>query len=253
MNSNKPNISIFFPVYKDESTVEIVTNKAIEMGKELADKFEIIIVNDCSPDKSGEVADKLAKQYDFIKVIHHPKNLGYGAAVKSGLSNAQYEWICATDGDDEYDLYDLRKLIKHKDHYDLIITFRYKKIYSSKRIFISAFYNKLLRFLFRTNYRDISTGLRLIKKSLFDDLKIISDSPFIGAEITIRSMLKGYRVGEVGIQTFPRTVGGGSSTSMKNILYTIKDMRKVYSQIFSFDYDLPENRDRINSRINDVK
>ncbi|MFN9110924.1 MAG: glycosyltransferase family 2 protein [Bacteroidota bacterium] len=244
MSTNKPNISIFFPVYKDENTIETVTQKAIEMGFELANEFEIIIVNDCSPDRSGEIADKLAQKHPFIKVIHHPKNLGYGAAVKSGLSNAKYEWICATDGDDEYDLYDLRKLIKHKDYYDLIITFRYKKIYSNKRIFISAIYNKLLRFLFRTNYRDISTGLRLIKKSLFDELVIISDSPFIGAEITIRSMLKGYRVGEVGIQTFPRTVGAGSSTSMKNIMYTIKDMRKVYNEIFSFHYDLPDNRER---------
>jgi glycosyltransferase involved in cell wall biosynthesis len=253
MNSNKPNLSFFFPVYKDENTVEIVTNKAIEMGKELAEKFEIIIVNDCSPDKSGEMADELAKQYDFITVIHHPQNLGYGAALKSGLSKAKYEWICATDGDDEYDLFDLRKLIKHKDYYDLIITFRYKKIYSSKRILISAFYNKMLRFIFRTNYRDISTGLRLIKKSLFEDLEIISNSPFIGAEITIRSMLKGYRVGEVGIQTFSRTVGGGSSTSIKNILYTIKDMQKVYKQIFSLHYDMPENRERLNNKTKDVK
>lgn len=244
MNNSKPNISIFFPVYKDESTVETVTRKAIEMGNTLANKFEVIIVNDCSPDKSGEIADRLAKEYPFIKVIHHPRNLGYGAAVKSGLSAAQYEWICGTDGDDEYDLYDLSKLIKHKDYYDLIITFRYKKIYSNKRIFISGIYNMLLRFLFKTTYRDISTGLRLIRKSLYEDLEIISDSPFIGAEITIKSMLKGYRVGEAGIQTFPRTVGGGSSTSIKNILYTIKDLRRVYKEIFSYAYDLPSNRER---------
>jgi len=246
MSSNKPNISIFFPVYKDESTINIVTQKAISICTELANEFEIIIVDDCSPDRSGEIADQLAITYPFIKVVHHKTNLGYGAAVKTGLTTAKYEWICLTDGDDEYDLFDLRKLIKFKDAYDLIITFRYKKIYSNKRIFISAIYNKLLRILFRTNYRDISTGLRLVKKELIEDLKLITNSPFIGAEITIKSMLKGYRVGEVGIQTFPRTVGSGSSTSFKNIYLTIKDMLRVHSEIFSNEYELPENRERKN-------
>ncbi|MCB9252304.1 MAG: glycosyltransferase family 2 protein [Flavobacteriales bacterium] len=242
--STKPDISIFFPVYKDESTIRTVTGKAISICTELANKFEIVIVNDCSPDRSGEIADELAAQHDFIKVIHHPENMGYGAAVKTGLNNARYEWICLTDGDDEYDLNDLRKLIKFKDAYDLIITFRYKKIYSNKRIFISAIYNKLLRWLFRTNYRDISTGLRLVKKELIEDLQLITNSPFIGAEITIKSMLKGYRVGEVGIQTFPRTVGSGSSTSFRNIYLTIKDMLRVRKEIFSDHYDLPDNRQR---------
>jgi len=221
-----------------------MVEKAIEVCKELANKFEIVIVNDCSPDDSGKIADNLAKTYPFIKVIHHLQNLGYGAAVKTGLKNAQYEWICLTDGDDEYDLFDLKNMIKHKDAYDLIITFRYKKIYSNKRIFISYIYNKILRFLFRTNYRDISTGLRLARKSLIEDLMLNADSPFIGAEITIKSMLKGYRVGEVGIQTFPRTVGKGASTSWENIIGTMKDMIKMYNEVFSDKYELPSNRDR---------
>lgn len=241
---DKPNISVFFPVYRDEKTVSTMVEKAIVVCKELANKFEIVIVNDCSPDDSGKIADDLAKIYPFIKVIHHPQNLGYGAAVKTGLKNAQYEWICLTDGDDEYDLYDLKNMIKHKDVYDLIITFRYKKIYSNKRIFISYVYNKILRFLFRTSYRDISTGLRLAKKALIEDLSLKADSPFIGAEITIKSMLKGYRVGEVGIQTFPRTVGSGASTSWKNILGTMKDMMKMYHEVFSDEYELPSNRER---------
>lgn len=247
MNKEKPNISIFFPVYNDEKTVKIMVEKSIDVCKKIANEFEIVIVNDCSPDNSGKIAEDLSQVYPFIKVIHHNKNLGYGAAVKNGIANAKYEWICQTDGDDEYDIYDLIKLLKHKDYYDLIITFRYKKIYSNKRIFISYIYNKILRYLFRTSYRDISTGLRLIKKSLIQELSLIADSPFIGAEITIKSMLKGYRVGEVGIQTFPRTVGKGSSTNWKNILSTIKDMIKIYQEIFSDDYDLPHNRQRIKS------
>lgn len=240
----KPNISLFFPVYNDEKTIERMVLKSIDVLEDISENYEIIIINDGSPDKSGVIADEMASKYTFIKVIHHKQNKGYGAAIKSGFENAIYEWVCFTDGDDEYDVYDLKKMIALKDYYDLIITFRYVKLYSNFRIFVSGIYNKLFRWVFRTNYRDISTGLRLMRKSVFEELTIISDSPFIGAEVTLRTMLKGYRVGEMGIQTFPREFGSGASVSIKNIIRTLQDMKKVYQHIFSANYDLPEKRNR---------
>jgi glycosyltransferase involved in cell wall biosynthesis len=240
--SDKPNISLFFPVYKDERTVRRVAEKAITVLQDVAKEYEIVIVDDGSPDRSGEIADQLAAEHPFISVVHHPSNLGYGAAIKSGFSRVRYEWVCFTDGDDEYDVYDLYKLIALKDFYDLIITFRYVKVYAGDRQIVSWVYNHVLRALFRTSYRDISTGLRLIRKSLIDQLTCQSNSPFIGAEITIKSMLKGYRIGEVGIQTFPREFGKGASTSVPNIIATIRDMASVYRTVFSSNYDLPPNR-----------
>ena len=88
----------------------------------------------------------------------------------------------------------------------------------------------------------MSCGLKLIRKDVVSELDLISTSPFIGAEIAIRTMLKGFRVGEVGIQTFPRAFGKGSSTSLRNILATLRDMRRVYASVFSPDYDRPLNR-----------
>lgn len=241
----KPFISIFFPVYKDERTVRRVTQKSLAVLSSLCDRYEVLIVNDGSPDRAGEIADELARENPGkVRVIHHPRNLGYGAAVRTGLANAEGDWICFTDGDDEYDVYDLLKLRPLFEFYDLIITFRYVKLYSGKRQFISWVYNWVLRLLFRTNYRDVSTGFRAIRKDLARRLDLDSNSPFIGAEIAIKTMLKGYRVGEVGIQTFPREFGQGSSTSLKNILATIRDMRSSYRAIFSSGYDLPENRSR---------
>jgi len=238
----RPRVSLFFPVYRDEATVERVTGKAIAVLGELADEYEVIIVDDGSPDRAGELADAIAATNPRVRVVHHPKNLGYGEALRSGLRAARYEWIGFTDGDDEYEIGDLAKLLRLQDHYDLIITFRYAKRYGSWRIFVSFVYNHLLRFLFQTRYRDVSCGLRLIRKSVVDDLELTSTSPFIGAEVAIKTMLKGYRVGEVGIQTFPRDFGRGSSTSFPNILATIRDMRRVYRTVFSPEYDRPMNR-----------
>ena len=233
-------MSVFFPVYNDEATVARVTEKALRVCREITDTYEVIIVDDGSPDASGRIADALAEEHDAVKVIHHPHNRGYGAAVRSGLQASRYEWICFTDGDDEYDLRDLKKLWHLRHHYDLIITFRYVRRYSGFRILLSRVYNVVLRHMFFTRYRDVSTGLRLVRRSLIDELTLEATSPFIGAEIAIKSMLKGYRVGEMGIQTFPREFGRGNSTTPRNIYRTIVDMVRCYRRVFSTQYELPE-------------
>jgi glycosyltransferase involved in cell wall biosynthesis len=242
MSTQKPRVSLFFPVYRDEETVARVTEKAVHVLTDVASEYEVIIVDDGSPDAAGRIADELVSKNPHVRVVHHPRNLGYGQALRTGFQAARYEWICFTDGDDEYEVEDLRKLLRLQDHYDLIITFRYAKTYSSWRTFVSYVYNKVLRGLFDTRYRDVSCGLKLIRKSVVEELELVSTSPFIGAEVTIKTMLKGFRVGEVGIQTFPREFGKGSSTSPKNILATIRDMRRVHATVFSPRYDRPVNR-----------
>jgi len=235
-------ISLFFPVYRDEATVARVTRKALGVLRDLASEYEVIIVDDGSPDKAGAIADDLARSHPEVRVIHHERNLGYGQALRTGFTAARFEWICFTDGDDEYEVGDLTRLFRLRYYYDLVITFRYAKRYSTWRVFVSYVYNRVLRWLFQTRYRDVSCGLKLIRRDVIQELDLISTSPFIGAEIAIKTMLKGYRVGEVGIQTFPRQFGGGSSTSLANILATMKDLRRVYSTVFSPGYDRPMNR-----------
>jgi len=239
----KPRISLFFPVYRDEATVARVTAKSLAVLKDLASEYEVIIVDDGSPDRAGAIADQLASVHPEVRAIHHEHNLGYGRALRTGFSAARYEWICFTDGDDEYEVADLRRMFRLREHYDLIIGFRYAKRYSNWRVFVSYVYNKLLRWLFLTRYRDVSCGLKLIRRDVIKELDLIATSPFIGAEIAIKTMLKGFRVGEVGIQTFPRQFGTGSSTSLRNIAATMIDMRRVYRTVFSPEYDRPMNRD----------
>jgi glycosyltransferase involved in cell wall biosynthesis len=237
-------VSLFFPVYRDENTVRVVADKALRLLASLGVEHEVVIVDDGSPDRSGAIADELAREHAAIRVVHHPRNLGYGSAVRSGIAASRYDLVCMTDGDDQYEIEDFRKLLKLSDHYDLIITFRYRRIYSSTRVFVSWVYNRLLRFLFRTPFRDVSTGLRLVRRSVLEDVELEASSPFIGAELAIKAMLKGYRVGEVGIQTFPREFGAGSSTSLPNILATLADMWRIYRRVFSDAYDLPPGRAR---------
>ena len=221
-----------FPLYKDRKTVKKMILKSTKVIKELKiKKNEIVIVDDGCPQESGSYAKKISNKNKNIRVIFHKKNLGYGAAIKTGLKNCKSDWIFQTDGDAEYDVFDLSKLIKKTKNSDLIITYRFKKKYKTSRIVISWIYNKILRILFHTKFKDISTGSRLIKKSLLKKINLVSNSPFIGAELAIKSKYKGFNVNEIGIHTYPRTFGTGSSVSLKNILLTIKEMLELFFKI----------------------
>lgn len=224
-------ISLMFPLYKDKRTVEFMIKKSINVLKKFKKKYEIIIVDDGCPQNSGRLAKKIAKKIPNVKVFFHKKNLGYGAALKTGLKKCKNDWIFMIDGDAEYDVDDLSRLILASKNNDLVITYRYKKKYATSRIIISWIYNAILRLLFRVDFRDISTGSRLVRKKLINDITLRSTSPFVGAELAIRSRLAGYKVGEIGIHTYPRTFGTGSSVSFKNILLTIKDMLLLFFKI----------------------
>ena len=220
-----------FPLYKDKSTTDYMIRKSSTVLKKLKRKYEIVIVDDGCPEKSGELAKKVAKKFSNIKVFFHKKNLGYGAALKTGLKKCKNDWVFMIDGDAEYDVEDLPRLIKASKNYDLVITYRFKKKYNTYRIIISWVYNAILRLMFNIKFRDISTGSRLVKKKLIKKVKLKSNSPFVGAELAIKAGMNGYKVGEIGIHTYPRTFGTGSSVSFKNIVLTLKDMLLLFIRI----------------------
>ena len=120
-------LSIVFPLYKDKSTVrKMIFNSQKALKKTKIKKNQIVIVDDGCPQKSGSYAKKLSKKKN-IKIIFHKYNKGYGAAIRTGFKNCSSDWIFQTDGDAEYDVFDLLKLLKKKDNSDLVITYRLKK------------------------------------------------------------------------------------------------------------------------------
>lgn len=227
-------ISLIFPVYKDKYTVIKVIKKSLKILKDLKKKYEIIIIDDCCPEKSGLKALKYINKKDNIRVLFHKKNLGYGAAIRTGFKNSKHECVYAVDGDGEFgiSLNDLPRIIKMYEKNDLVITYRYKKRYKTNRIIISWVYNFLLRILFRINFKDVSCGARLVSKKLLKKISLKTNSPFIGAELAIKAKFLGYKVGEVGIHSYPNSFRPGSSILLKNILNTIKDILILFFKIY---------------------
>ena len=232
--NNPKSISLIFPLYRDKYTVKKVIDKSLKILKKLKVKYEIIIVDDFCPEKSGLLALKYSKRNPKIKVIFHKKNYGYGAAIRSGFKNSRYECVYAVDGDGEFGiaLNDLPRVLKKYISNDLVITYRYKKRYKTSRIIISWVYNVMLRFLFNINFKDISCGARLVNKKILKKVKLTTNSPFIGAELVIKAKYSGYKIDEVGIHSYPSNFRAGSSIVLKNILITIRDIFILYYKIY---------------------
>ena len=230
--SSRPNISFFFPVYNDENTVELMTEKAVRVLDDVAGEYEILIIDDGSPDRSGEIADAMAARYERVSVVHHPRNLGYGRAIQTGVRLAcRYEWVCFTDGDNQYDAAELYHIVKLLPRYDMVIGFRYHKVYGPIRKLMSFSLNWTCRRLFGTRFRDLTCGLKLVRRDVLDDLPVTCSSPFVGGEIAVRAALKGYHVGEVGIRMYPRLHGDSAVISPRNIWATVRDVWRIRREL----------------------
>jgi glycosyltransferase involved in cell wall biosynthesis len=230
-NSNI-SLSVFFPAYYDEMNIAKVVNKAVEVLESLRLKdYEVIIIEDGSPDKTGEVADKLAEQHAKVRVIHHKINMGYGATLKDGFNSAKFEYVFYSDGDNQFNLDELKKFMILIPFSDIVVGYRKQKEYSFYRKFTSLCYNYLLKALFDIRFWDIDCAFKLFKADLFKKISIESNDAFIDAEIMIKAKLLGYTSTEIGVEHYPRVDGISTGARPSVIFKTLKEIygfRKVY-------------------------
>jgi glycosyltransferase involved in cell wall biosynthesis len=228
----RPSVTLFFPIYNDGRAFEELVREGDRLLARLASDFEIIAINDGSKDDSGAIADALAREIPKMRVVHHPVNRGYGAALARGFAEASgMDWICFTDGDHQYDIAELPRFMKHLDRYDVIIGFRVAKSYGPVRKFISWGFNLLVHSFFGTPFRDASCGFKMIRREAAQETKILSQHAFAGGEVAVRAAYQGYRVGEVAISMYPRQTGNSSAISWKAIWITFNDLIRVYRDL----------------------
>jgi glycosyltransferase involved in cell wall biosynthesis len=225
-----PSLSVFFPAYNDEDNIGKVADAAVATLDEIGAPYEVIIVHDGSPDRTGEVADELAERYANLRVIHHPRNLGYGAALNTGFTNAKNEYVFYTDGDNQFDVREMKKFVALIGLSDLVIGFRNRKQYSLFRKVTSFTYNLLLQVLFDLPYRDVDCAFKLVPKSLIDRVTLSSSDAFIDPELLINAQRLGYSVTEIGVTHLPRE-GGVSGVKVPVILRSILEVFRFYLKV----------------------
>lgn len=222
-------LSIFFPAYYDEANIPKVVEGALTAVRELGiEEYEITIIEDGSPDRTGEVADELAARHERVQVIHHPRNLGYGATLAEGFKAARMEYVFYTDGDNQFDLAELKKFVALIPYTDIVSGFRIQKQYSTYRRLTSSVYNFILRRLFDIQDRDVDCAFKLYPTSLFRKIEIDSRDAFIDAEIAIKAQLLGYRSTEVGVRHLPRVDGISTGARPTVIFRTIGEIVRAY-------------------------
>ena len=233
MISNKDiSLSVFFPAYYDENNIGKVVHKAVEVLESLGLKdYEVTIIEDGSPDKTDEVADALAAQYPKVKVIHHEQNKGYGATLWEGFTTAKLDYVFYTDGDNQFDLEELRKFVAIIPFSDMVVGYRKKKQYSPYRKLTSFVYNLLLRFVFDIDYIDIDCAFKVFRTDLFRRIKVNTKDAFIDAEIMIRAQLLGYTFTELGVKHLPRVDGVSTAARPSIIFRTIKEIFQLKSEL----------------------
>ena len=230
-SSIESSISVFFPCYNEEDNVARTTDQALEVLDKLGCDFEVIIVNDGSSDNTAGIADGIAGRNSKVKTVHHPTNLGYGAALQSGFKAATKELVFYTDGDGQFDLGEIPKLLDLIEHYDIVSGYRIDRQDSLIRKINGWCWTKLGCILFGMNIRDIDCAFKLYRRKIFDDIKMSSSGALIDTEILARASAKGYRITETGVHHYPRTAGSQTGANIKVILRAFKELFQLYGQI----------------------
>jgi len=228
---NNVSISVFFPCYNEQDNLVRVVKQALGVLEKLKADFEIIIVDDGSSDRTGQIADELAGQDERVKVVHHRTNLGYGAALQSGFKAATKELVFYTDGDGQFDINEMPPLLGLMEQYDIVSCYRLNRQDNLVRKINGWCWTKLVCLLFGMKIRDIDCAFKLYKREVFDNIKLISTGALIDAEILARAVHKGYRVTQQGIHHYPRTAGAQTGANFRVILRAFKELLKLRSQI----------------------
>jgi glycosyltransferase involved in cell wall biosynthesis len=217
-------VSFFCPAYNDADNLPILIPHVNNFLSDIAEIYEILIIEDGSPDKTGAVADQLAQAYQKIRVIHHLKNQGYGATLRDGFMNAKYDFIIYTDGDNQYDIYDLKPYLPMLAESDVLAGYAKEKAVSRLRKIQSFIFNLLVTILFFVNFKDIDCALKVFKKEVLKSMRIQSTSSFIDAEMLIKAKQAGYKISQFPVHHFPRKHGIASGAKVHVITATISEM-----------------------------
>ncbi len=226
-SQNKIQTSIIVPAYNEEKGIEKVI---MSLKKYLNQRCEIIVVNDGSTDRTKEIIEKIPE----IKTIHHPKNLGYGAALKSGIRQAQGEYVLIIDADGTYPSDSISSLLKYKRGYNMVVAARTGsnvKIPVLRKP-VKWFFGVLANYLSGIKIPDLNSGLRIMEKNVVKEFfYLLPDGFSFTTTITLAMLTNHYSVKYISINYHKRK----GESKIKPIQDTIKFTNLILKTILYFN------------------
>jgi len=223
-------LSFFFPALNEEDHVEALVRDALATLPRFADDLEVTVVDDGSTDRTGQIADDLARADPRVRVVHHGTRRGYGGAVRSGLASATKDFIFFTDGDRQFEIADIGRLIAAIDGVDAVMGYRLKRQDPARARFVAFVYNIVIRVMFLGGFRDVDCAFKLFRREVFARVplnSVRSNGAFFSAELLIRLRRAGVRTREVGVPHYPRMAGKAKGQQPKVILRAIRDLLRL--------------------------
>ncbi|HET9519883.1 MAG TPA: glycosyltransferase family 2 protein [Candidatus Limnocylindrales bacterium] len=227
MTERVARLSYFFPAHNEEPNLRGLVDEALKMLPTLADAFEIVIVDDGSRDATPAIADDLAAAHDgIVRAVHHPTNLGYGAALLSGFRASRYELVAFTDGDRQFRVADLARLterLAEPDQPDAVVGYRIKRADPLIRTIYARVYRFANRVWFGLKVRDVDCACKVFRRESLDGIAVESGGAFFSAELLIKLRASGRNIVEVGVPHHPRTAGSPTGAKPSVVFRAVRD------------------------------
>jgi glycosyltransferase involved in cell wall biosynthesis len=224
-------LSIFFPAFNDWGTIASMVVLAHKVAVELTDDFEIIVVNDASPDHVAEILDELLARYPRLRVVTHEVNRGYGGALRSGFASATKTFVFYTDGDAQYDVRELQLLWRHREGSDLVNGYKIHRSDPWYRAIIGRVYHHFVRFWFRIPIRDVDCDFRLIRREMFSRITLTQNSGLICVEFLAKIARANARIVEVPVHHYHRLHGRSQFFNFARVAKVLVGMTGLWWRI----------------------
>jgi glycosyltransferase involved in cell wall biosynthesis len=210
-------ISVFFPCYNDWATIASQVLLVARTLTRLTDDWEIVVVNDASPDHSAEVLEDLARLVPNLRLVNHETNRGYGGALRSGFGAARKDWIFYTDGDAQYDVAELAGLWEARDGADMVNGYKISRSDPLHRIVVGRIYHWIVKWAFWLDTRDVDCDFRLIRRRVFETIELTRDSGLICVELVTKVEKNGFTIHYVPVHHYPRSHGRSQFFNLRRV------------------------------------
>ena len=227
--SPPPSLSVFFPAYNDSGTIASLVITALQSASKLTPDYEVIVVNDGSTDGTAVVLEELARVYPAVKIVTHDGNRGYGGALRTGFSSASKEIIFYTDGDAQYDPSEMRLLWPQMaPGVHLVNGYKISRSDPWHRIFIGRLYHHIVKTMFGLRVRDVDCDFRMMRRSIFDRVRLEKNSGVICLEMMKKIQDAGFRIVEVPVHHYHRAYGRSQFFNVPRVYRTGLDVLKLW-------------------------